>query len=668
MTLSKELNNADLPFLQGGGEMGVLIRSIDWSLTPIGHPAAWPSALKITAGVLLSSPFPMYIAWGKEYIQLYNDGYRPILGATKHPHAMGISSSKTFPEIWHIVGPMFDEVMHGKPTWAPDFMYVLERNGFPEECYFDFSYSPIKDETGDIGGILVTVIETTEKVKAFNDTKIAQQNLENSQAETAQQRDRLNQFLMQAPAGICVLDGPELVFELINPRYRQLFPGRDLLGKPIREALPEIKGQPIWEVLQDVYNTGKTFEGNELLIPLARTTDGPVEDRYFNFIYQARRNSAGQVDGILVFVFEVTEMVLAATELLKTKDNLKMATTSAQLGTFDMDLKKGTMDWDERCRTLFGISHQDTVSYEKDFLPGLHPDDRERVEKLINNVFIKSISNGDYDVEYRTVGAEDNELRWVRAMGKAYFDEQDKPVRFVGSVMDITERKLDELRKNDFIGMVSHELKTPLTTLTSIIQIGQAKLKNSEDKFLAGAMEKANRQVKKMSSMINGFLNISRLESGKILVVKQAFDLGQLAKEMIDETEMIISSHHIQFEPCAPIIVNADREKIGSVISNLLSNAVKYSPKGKTITVKCEVIENNVVFMVKDEGMGIMPRDKEKLFERYYRVESNQTQHVSGFGIGLYLSAEIIQHHRGKIWVDSEIGAGSTFYFSLPLN
>src|SRR5665213_2228981 len=154
MTLSKGLNNADLPFLQGGGEMGELIRSIDWSLTPIGHPALWPSALKIAAGILLSSPFPMYIAWGEEYIQLYNDGYRPILGKTKHPQAMGISTRQTFAEIYHIVGPMFDDVMTGKAIWAPDFMYVLERNGYPEECFFDFAYSPIHNENGTIGGVL----------------------------------------------------------------------------------------------------------------------------------------------------------------------------------------------------------------------------------------------------------------------------------------------------------------------------------------------------------------------------------------------------------------------------------------------------------------------------------------------------------------------------------
>ena len=482
------------------------------------------------------------------------------------------------------------------------------------------------------------------------------------------ERDRLTRFFMQAPAGICILDGPQLHFELVNPLYQQLFPGRELLGKSLLEAVPEIEGTAIWNVLQDVYQTGKTFEGNELLIPLARNADSPVENRYFNFIYQARFDALNNIDGILVFVIEVTEQVAFKMELAKTRDNLTMAVTSAQLGTFDMDMKKGTMDWDKRCRTLFGISHDDTVTYENDFLPGLHPEDLDRVTKLIENVFIKAVSNGHYDVEYRTIGVEDKRMRWVRAMGKAYFDEKDVPLRFVGSVMDITERKMDEIRKNDFIGMVSHELKTPLTSLTAIIQVANAKLKNSEDTFLTGAMVKANNQVKKMSNMINGFLNISRLEAGKILIEKRKFDIDRLIADAIDEMKLTTTSHVIELRPCCPVEVKADHDKIGSVIINLLTNAVKYSPKGKKIEVGCEVIDNQVRVSVRDEGMGIKPRDLEKLFDRYYRVQTSHTQNISGFGIGLYLCAEIVERHQGTIWVESQSGVGSTFYFSLPLN
>jgi signal transduction histidine kinase len=170
-----------------------------------------------------------------------------------------------------------------------------------------------------------------------------------------------------------------------------------------------------------------------------------------------------------------------------------------------------------------------------------------------------------------------------------------------------------------------------------------------------------------MSNMINGFLNVSRLESGKIHVIKHPFDLAELVKEVIKETELTTTKHIINLDSCDRIDVNADRDKIGSVISNLLSNAVKYSPKGRTIMVSCQLINADVRVSIKDEGMGINPQDQEKLFERYYRVETSHTQHISGFGIGLYLSAEIIHQHEGKIWAESESGVGSTFHFTLPL-
>jgi len=311
-----EPQSNDLPFLSGGGEMGELIRSLDWRENPLGSPELWPENLKVMVSMMLKNSFPVLICWGPDFIQLYNDAFRPINGDSKHPQALGGSARETYGEIWDTIGPMFSEVMQGKTHGFPDFMVPLNRNGYTENCYFDFSYSPIADLRGNIQGVLVICMETTEKVRAI---ELA----EKAQAQTIIERDRLRHFFLQAPAGICVLDGPELTFELINPLYQQLFPGRDLSGKPLLEAVPEVKDSAIWDILQGVYQTGKTFEGNELLIPLARTTDGPVEDRYFNFIYQARTDATGKVDGIMVFVIEVTDMVLVKQKVVESERELE---------------------------------------------------------------------------------------------------------------------------------------------------------------------------------------------------------------------------------------------------------------------------------------------------------------------------------------------------------
>ncbi|MEO6135184.1 MAG: PAS domain-containing protein [Ginsengibacter sp.] len=165
-------------FLSGGGEMGKLIREKDWISTPLGDPVQWPQVLRTIVSMMLDNPFGMYIAWGKEYTQIYNDGFRPILGESKHPYALGNSSTETFGEIWHITGPMFEGVMNGVPVASQDFMVPLNRNGFIENCYFDFAYSPIRKDNGEVGGVLVTVIETTEKKKAVDDLKESEEQLQ----------------------------------------------------------------------------------------------------------------------------------------------------------------------------------------------------------------------------------------------------------------------------------------------------------------------------------------------------------------------------------------------------------------------------------------------------------------------------------------------------------
>ena len=167
--------------LSGGGDMGALMRSIDWSKTAVGPVHTWPQSLRTALSILLETGFPMYIAWGREFTQFYNDGYRPILGSTKHPMAMGISTRETFAEIWNIIGPMFDGVMEGRPTTLVDFLLPLDRHGFTEECYFIFSYSPIREESGRVGGVLVTVTETTQRV-------LSERRLETTQALAADTR------------------------------------------------------------------------------------------------------------------------------------------------------------------------------------------------------------------------------------------------------------------------------------------------------------------------------------------------------------------------------------------------------------------------------------------------------------------------------------------------
>jgi len=385
--------------------------------------------------------------------------------------------------------------------------------------------------------------------------------------------------------------------------------------------------------------------------------------RWLRAIGNLNADPSGAFSAFTGVVMDITEQYLAIKNVERAEESLRMAIDAAGLGTYYINVIDRIFYPSAKLKEFFGFAPGEDVPYEA-AINQIHPDYREAAANLVEAAITKGVK---FDMEYPIIGHNDGKIRWVRGIGTVQQDEKGINRYFTGVLHEITEQKQDEIRKNDFIGMVSHELKTPLTSLTAIIQVANAKLKTSEDAFLAGAMEKANVQVKRMSNMVNGFLNISRLESAKLLIDKQIFNLDELTEDIVQETALTVSTHVIKFQQCDRIRINADQDKIGSVITNLINNAVKYSPKRKVIEVKCEVIGDKVQVSVKDEGIGLNPQDKDKVFDRYFRVKNNHTRHISGFGIGLYLSAEIIHRHDGEIWVESEIGKGSTFYFSLPL-
>jgi two-component system CheB/CheR fusion protein len=287
---------------------------------------------------------------------------------------------------------------------------------------------------------------------------------------------------------------------------------------------------------------------------------------------------------------------------------------------------------------------------------------------LITNAVEANINSGErFDVEYPLRGFHDDKLRWVRANGNVTRDREGKPTYFTGVVHDITTHKEDDIRKTDFIAMASHELRTPLTSLQAYIQLLAKRAEKTDDAFVLAALNKATVQVKRMGVLINGFLDASSFEAGKSYLNKAPFEMAALLNEILADMRLTNTSHNFILASCANLAVNADRDKIGQVINNLFSNAIKYSPKESNIEISCKKTDGMLQIGVKDQGQGINAADQEKIFNRYFRIENEGTQHVSGFGLGLYLSAEIIHQHNGKVWVQSEPGKGATFYFSLPL-
>ncbi|MHA4895348.1 PAS domain-containing sensor histidine kinase [Pedobacter sp. PWIIR3] len=423
----------------------------------------------------------------------------------------------------------------------------------------------------------------------------------------------------------------------------------------------------------DITFSQHRFDNNELI--WLRSTGRVIRDEMGNYsmfsgIVMEITNEINDKKALEKANRELTEVQFQQLEtysnLIKSQDDLKFAIDAAGLGTFDFNPRSGRFAGNDLLKYWFGLNPDEEIELSK-ATDVIMEQDRLRVLDAIQKALNFKLG-GNYDIEYTIINPKNPEPRVVRAKGKALFDDQGQPTRLSGTVQDITDQKRDEIRKNDFIGMVSHELKTPLTSINAYIQLMQNRAKKNGDEFGISSLDKANVQIKKMTNMINSFLNVSRLESSQIYIDKQVFDLADLLKEIEEETVTTNNSHRLVFEQIEPIEVKADHDKIGQVLSNLISNAVKYSPTGSTITVSSKIDNAYAQVSVTDEGMGIAEKDLKHLFDRYYRVEGEQMRSISGFGIGLYLCAEIIQRHDGKIWVTSKSGEGSTFVFSLPIH
>lgn len=485
LTINSEetFNSSAYECLAGGGEMGALMRALDWSKTPVGPVESWPQSLRTAVSICIGSRHPIEIWWGAQYVRFYNDAYRPILGTDKHPQFLGRPGRECWGEIWDQIGPMLDSVREtGVATWAEDYPLMVRRNGFVEETYFTFSYGPLRDESGGVAGIFCACTETTGRVQSERRLKLlrelsvrmaeARETAEANQlavdalmtnakdvafasiyritedrqearlvassglpeissakpavvslsdqnhgasgwtfrevihygrpevvkdlqsrfgmlsdpawseptqvayvmplllrgqtsanwllvlgvsprttaeeeyphfvAQIAEQvgrgiadalaleadrkraeeeierermeRARLNEIFLHAPAFIAVLHGQQHIFELANPPYYQLIGQRELIGKSVREAFPDLAGQGFYERLDGVYHTGDPYIGKDVRILLQTRPGSPPQERFIDFVYQPLFAKDKSVSGILVHGIDLTERKQAEQE------------------------------------------------------------------------------------------------------------------------------------------------------------------------------------------------------------------------------------------------------------------------------------------------------------------------------------------------------------------
>ena len=516
--------------IHSSGEMADLVRNFDWAKTPVGAIEDWPELLLNTVNTLLSSRQPMFLWWGKDLIQFYNDAYCPCIGADKHPSALGRCGPECWAEIWDVIGPLIEKVMtQGEPYWSEDQLIPILRDGKLVDVYWTFSYSPVWDAAGNICGTLVVCSDTTGRVQA--------------ERATLRERSRLLEVLRQAPAFFALLQGPDHVITIVNSLYLRLVNNRDVVGKPVRVALPEAAEQGYVEILDRVYQ-GEPYVGHDARYDVYAGEGVQPDERYLDFVYQPLREIDDTVSGIIVMGVDVTDRKRAQDVLLQT-------------------------------------------------------------EKLA-------------------------------AVGR-------------------------------LASSIAHEINNPLESVTNLLYLAQ---RSADDAVTRQYLATAEVELRRMSSITNQTLRFHRQRSSPVPTKPE---------DLLDSVLSIYQGRLINSNIEVSMRIRASRPvvcldgEIRQVLNNLVGNAIDAMAGlgGRLLLRSREGTHwtsgtKGIVFTVADTGSGMRPETVARIFEPFFT-----TKGLSGTGLGLWVSHDIVQRHYGKLRVKSnskQDQSGTVFTLFLPFD
>ncbi len=615
---------------------------------------------------------------------------------------VGQSFAEALPEL---EGQPFEDILKqvwnsGETYLAKDHPAVIEKGGVIKNYYFDFEYKAILDDFGKTAYILHTAFEVSERIASKNLIKeksnsekrlskdLAALNEEylatndqlvsiNEKLQTANtelvdfknklqalnktlsdSENRFRSLVEHSPVAMASLKGEHFHVDVVNDAVLEIWgKDRSVVGLPLHTALPELEGQPFLDILKEVYESGKPFQAVEMKAKLF--VNGVLTDRHLNFVYQPIQGEDGKSNAILIVATDVTDQVESREEISDMNTRLQIALDAGSLGSTEVNLETGIMQSTDQFKRNYGFSPDEDFAYS-DLFEAMFPEHRERVRGLVQEAIR---TNGIYTTEY-PVKWRDGTMHWIQAHGRPRYDESGKADRMVGMNADITDKKLFEQRKDDFLSIASHELKTPITSLKASLQLLDRMKDKPFSEIHVRLIEQSGKSVEKMMVLVDELLNMSRLSEDQLKLEKKKFNLHEM---------LVMSCNHIRMEGEYQLILQgddrlevfADEHRIDQVIINFVNNAVKYAPHSKKIHIKTESLPNHVKVSVQDFGEGINEKILPNLFDRYFRVDHSGKAYT-GLGLGLYICAEIIRRHNGEIGAESEVGKGSTFWFTLP--
>ena len=442
-----------------------------------------------------------------------------------------------------------------------------------------------------------------------------------------------------------------------NTAAEQLYGWKEeeVLGKDARNFLPTTFPYNRSEEWEEQLHTLGYWKGEVV----QQSKDGTLIPVLCSISYVKDRT--GAIIGAVAINRDIRDWKHTQQRLQESEQQLHLALETAKLGVWQLDLSTGQLDCSTTCKANFGLPPETVFTYDA-LLEAILPEDRERLRREVH----RAIAEKDlYEAEYR-VCWPDTTVHWIAARGRAFYGEDGKPLRMAGMTLEITERRELEYRKDEFIEIASHELRTPITTLKGYTQLLQRKSVQQGLQEYATILTKMDGQLNRLTKLIIDLLDISKIHMGKVPYTKAPFDFDAWIQSLIHDLQQASVQHTIMLTGAASRKVTGDHHRLEQVFINLITNAIKYSPRAERVDVEITSEMDNVIVRVRDYGVGIPKQHQHKIFDRFYRVSTLSNNSFPGLGVGLYISHEIIQAHNGKIWLESVEEQGSTFFVSLP--
>lgn len=471
---------------------------------------------------------------------------------------------------------------------------------------------------------------------------------------------------------IIAMDHQGRVIEF-NPAAEHTFGYRraDVLGREMAELIiPPALRERHRQGLKQYLKTGEgSLLGKRIEIEAVRAdgTEFPVE-------LSITQVSSDVPPTFIGYLRDITERKQSEEELRKAKEQFEAILHNAADGITVQDASGSIVYVNDVAATLSGFpsaeamlnAPPDTLRQAiqrfvmKDEGGNLLP-----VDELPGRRALRGEKNVQALIQY--VDTLTGQTRWSLVKSQPIFDEDGHAQFIVNVVTDISERQALEQRKDEFISMASHELKTPVTSIKGFTQILHSRFKKRGDEESLRFLNIMNEQLNKLTRLISDLLDISKMQAGKLTFQEDFFDLSLLVQETVENLQAATSTHQLQLDGLQHVQVFGDKDRLGQVLVNLLTNAIKYSPQADTVIVRVAADSENAIVSVQDFGIGIPKGHQDKIFERFYQVTDPEEKTFPGLGIGLYISSEIVKRHKGRMWVESTKGEGSIFSFTVPL-